>query len=50
MVEVGTKSVFPEFTLGIHLKDSSLLNMCFLRLFWFYFFGFFFLYESKQEV
>lgn len=24
--------------------------MCFLRLFWFYFFGFFFLYESKQEV
>lgn len=30
MAEVGTKSVFPEFTSGTHLKDSLLIKIHFL--------------------
>lgn len=46
MAEVGTKSVFPGFTLGIHLKDSSLLSSL---LSWVGF-GFVFFNESRREV
>lgn len=42
---MGTKSTFPEFASGPHLKDSSLVKICFLG----WWFGVFFYMKTNRK-